>query len=187
MKRRILEGALAVFKKQGIKFTMDNLAEELGMSKKTIYTVFPDKGTLLCELVDYVFDEIKESEETILGKNDIPLQDRIRQMLGAMPESYTELDFTQLYMYKDKYPKAYARITEHLESGWEKTNELLDEGVRGGVIREDIDYSVFQMIYEAALERFLSAGELSKYGITYMEAMNQLVDIMMDGIAKTKE
>ena len=46
MNERILEGALNVFKAKGPKFTMDDLATEMKMSKKTIYTVFRDKNEL---------------------------------------------------------------------------------------------------------------------------------------------
>ena len=43
MNERILEGALNVFKAKGPKFTMDDIASEMKMSKKTIYTVFNNK------------------------------------------------------------------------------------------------------------------------------------------------
>ena len=38
MEKRIIEGALRIVARQGVRFTMDELATELGMSKKTIYT-----------------------------------------------------------------------------------------------------------------------------------------------------
>ena len=45
---------------------MDDLAAILGMSKKTIYNVFSDKNSLFLDMVDYLFDTIKESERAIL-------------------------------------------------------------------------------------------------------------------------
>ena len=53
MEKRIIEGALHIVEKQGVKFTMDELASELGMSKKTIYTVFRDKNELLSTYPSY--------------------------------------------------------------------------------------------------------------------------------------
>ena len=44
LRESILEGTLKAFNQKGLKFTMDDLAGILGMSKKTIYTVFRDKG-----------------------------------------------------------------------------------------------------------------------------------------------
>ena len=53
MEKRIIEGALRIVARQGVRFTMDELATELGMSKKTIYTVFSDKNELLLAMVSY--------------------------------------------------------------------------------------------------------------------------------------
>ena len=52
LKETILEGTLKAFNEKGLKFTMDDIAEKLGMSKKTIYTVFEDKESLFLDMVD---------------------------------------------------------------------------------------------------------------------------------------
>ena len=67
MKEKIIEATIRVFNQKGLKFTMDDIAKELSMSKKTIYTVFEDKESLLFEMVDYCFDKIKESEDAVLS------------------------------------------------------------------------------------------------------------------------
>ncbi len=178
---RILEGAYSVYKSKGVKFTMDDLATELKMSKKTIYTVFPDKGTLLYEMVEYAFDNIKKAEDEVVNNPDLDIVDKIKNILGVMPESYEGIDFTQLYVLKGKYPKAYKRMQERLESGWEQTLSLIDEGIKQGVVR-DVNKVVFQIAHEAAIERFLMGDELQKNKMTYMDAMNELVTILVDGI-----
>ena len=63
LKDDILEATIQAFQKKGLKFTMDDIASLLGISKKTIYTVFPDKNSLVLEMVDYCFSSIKESEQ----------------------------------------------------------------------------------------------------------------------------
>ena len=89
MEKRIIEGALRIVARQGVRFTMDELATELGMSKKTIYTVFSDKNELLLAMVDYVFDYIKESEAMVMEDKHLSLLQKIRKILGVMPENYT--------------------------------------------------------------------------------------------------
>ena len=42
-KEKILEATIKVFNRKGLKFTMDDIASELSMSKKTIYTVLREK------------------------------------------------------------------------------------------------------------------------------------------------
>lgn len=181
MEKRIIEGALHIVEKQGVKFTMDELASELGMSKKTIYTVFRDKNELLIAMVDYVFDYIKESEALVMEDKHLSLLQKIRKILGVMPENYTDFDFTQFYVLRDKHPEVYERVRQRLESGWEMTNRLLEQGVEEGLIRS-VDFRVFQLVFESAVERFIMGDELEREEIDYMQALEELVTIMVDGI-----
>ena len=101
-KERILKGTIQAFNEKGLKFTMDDLARILGMSKKTIYVEFTDKNSLFLAMVDYLFDGIKESEEEIINNTDIDIVDKITTMLGVLPESYKDIDlrkdgFTFIY------------------------------------------------------------------------------------------
>ena len=61
LRTRILDEAARQFDKKGIKFTMDDLARSLGMSKKTIYTVFEDKKSIMIDTIDRFFDARKVS------------------------------------------------------------------------------------------------------------------------------
>ena len=56
LQKNILDATLRVFDRKGLKFTMDDLAKELSISKKTIYTVYDDKEALFLAMVDYIFD-----------------------------------------------------------------------------------------------------------------------------------
>ena len=109
LREKILEGAVSVYRKKGIKFTMDDLAKEISMSKKTIYTVFRDKKHLIYDLVNYVFDQIKESEAAVVNDDSLSTTEKLRRVLSLMPESFTGVDFPSLYDYKDKYLRIICR------------------------------------------------------------------------------
>ena len=47
--------AMQLFRQQGLHFTMQQVAEPLHISKKTIYTVYPSKEALLLDMVDHAF------------------------------------------------------------------------------------------------------------------------------------
>lgn len=102
-KEKILQATIQAFNQKYFKFTMDDIASILAMSKKTIYTIFKDKNTLFMEMVDYLFDTIKESESEIIEDNTLSTIEKIRRILGVMPESYKDIDLRQLYMLKDKF------------------------------------------------------------------------------------
>lgn len=65
LQKNILDATLRVFDQKGLKFTMDDLAKELSISKKTIYTVYDDKEALFLAMVDYIFDSIKETNRNL--------------------------------------------------------------------------------------------------------------------------
>ena len=125
----ILEGTIQAFNRKGLKFTMDDIAGQLGMSKKTIYTVFRDKETMFFAMVDYMFDSIKESERQVLRDESFTTVEKIRRVLGVLPEGYKDIDFRQLYLLKDKYPVIYKQVEKRLETGWETTIQLLEQGM----------------------------------------------------------
>lgn len=181
MKQKIVEGALDVYRQKGAKFTMDDLASYLGMSKKTIYTVIPDKRTLFTDMVNFTFDAIKKSEEEVMNQPGLSTEEKLRKILGVMPDQVIGMDFTQMYSMKDKYPEAYKVISQRLESGWELTISLLQQGVDEGVFRP-INVAIFQMVFESSIERFLNGSELKDNRIDYMDALQQLVDLLVDGI-----
>ncbi len=180
-KERILKGTIQAFNEKGLKFTMDDLARILGMSKKTIYVEFTDKNSLFLAMVDYLFDGIKESEEEIINNTDIDIVDKITTMLGVLPESYKDIDLRQLYMLKDKYPVIYKRVEERFENGWQQTIELLKEAMEEGKVRK-VNVDIFKMMMEAALEQFFQRDILIYNSLSYEEGLKEVVRILMNGI-----
>ncbi len=183
VKTKILEATIKVFNRKGLKFTMDDIAHELSMSKKTIYTIFRDKESMFYAMVDYCFDTIKESEDAIVKDKSLNTKERLRKLLGVLPEGYKDIDFRQLYILKDKYPKIYQKVEERLENGWEKTIALIEQGIREGVFRE-VRIPILKTMFEATLEQFFQRNILLDNGIAYHEALEEVVTILMEGILK---
>ena len=181
MNEKILQGALKVFREKGPKFTMDDLASEMKMSKKTIYTIFTDKNELMCEMMDFAFDMIKDAEDKIYNDTSKNITEKIRGILAVLPESHYGFDYTAMRQLADKYPMAYKKMTDRLDSGWEKTMELLNSGIEAGQIRQ-IDLRVFKLMYEACVEKLLMGDFLEKSEVDYPTALAEVVDVMVDGI-----
>ena len=182
VRQMILNGTMEVFNQKGLKFTMDDIAKQLGISKKTIYKVFDDKEKMFLEMVDYLFDQIKASEEEVMQDKGLTTLEKIRKILGVMPESYREIDLRKLYELKEKYPTTYRRVEERLETGWENTIALLEQGMREGVIRS-LPICLVKMMLESALEQFFQRDILIANNLSYGEALDYVVDILVNGIA----
>lgn len=181
LRETILEGTIQAYCEKGLKFTMDDVAKVLGMSKKTIYTVFRDKESLFLTMVDYMFDSIKESEQRVLADDSLSTIEKLRQMLGVLPDGYKDLDFRQLYLLKDKYPTTYKQVERRLETGWETTISLIKQGMEEGVIRR-VQIPIVKIMLEASLEQFFQRDILIQNQIAYKDALQEVVDILVDGI-----
>ncbi len=186
LREKILLGTLQAFNKKGLKFTMDDICGILGISKKTIYTVFRDKEELFLAMVDYLFDTIKESEQKVVNDESLTTVEKIHGILGVLPEGYREVNFQQLYLLKDKYPNTYKQVEKRLETGWETTIALLEQGMEEGVI-QPIKIPILKMMMEATLEQFFQRDILIRNNISYAEALDEVVNILMNGIVLTEK
>ncbi len=186
MNERILEGALKVFREKGPKFTMDDLATEMKMSKKTIYTIFADKNELMCDMMDFAFDLIKAAEDKVYYDNNLTTVEKIRGILAVLPESHYGFDYTAMRQLAEKYPAAYQKMIDRLDGGWEKTMELLRRGIAEGELRP-LNLEIFKLMYEACVDKLLMGGFLKSNDVSYPEALAEVVDVMIDGIVTKEE
>ena len=180
-KEEILKATLQVFNDKGLKFTMDDIAERMKISKKTLYKVFDDKETLFLAMVDYMFDTIKESERAVIENEDLSTVDKIHKVLGVLPEGYKDVDLRQLYLLKDKYPKIYKQVELRLETGWETTIELIEQGIAEGCI-QPVRIPILKMMLEASVEQFFQRDILVQNKVSYQDALDEVVNILMEGI-----
>lgn len=180
-KEEILKATLQVFNDKGLKFTMDDIAERMKISKKTLYKVFDDKEALFLAMVDYMFDTIKESERAVVENEDLSTVDKIHKILGVLPEGYKDVDLRQLYLLKEKYPKIYKQVELRLETGWETTIELIEQGIAEGCI-QPVRIPILKMMLEASVEQFFQRDILVRNKVTYQDALDEVVNILMEGI-----
>lgn len=185
-REKILEATIKVFNQKGLKFAMDDIAAELGMSKKTIYVTFKDKESMFLGTVDYCFDKIKDQKQMVLEDDTLSTSEKLRKVLGVMPEGYKEIDFGKLYVLKDKYPKIYRQVEARLETGWEGVMLLVEQGMKEGVVRP-INTCIVKTMMEATLEQFFQRDVLVMNNITYNDALQEVVDILIRGITVAEE
>lgn len=182
LKQSIIETAIMLFAREGLHFTMQEIAAEMHIAKKTIYTVFPSKESLLCAMLDEGFSSIHADKKKII-ESDMDLIDKIRTVMIAMPDQYQLLDFRKLNDLHEKYPAAYERLIMHLEEDWDPVIRLLETAASEGRIRP-VSIPLFRMIFTSSLESFLFTDTLSREKISYQQALHELMDILISGIRK---
>ncbi len=120
LRTRLRAVGMELFRRDGLRFTMQQAAAMMHISKKTIYAVYPSKEALLLDMVDDAFTRIHARKQRILDGPGT-LAEKLRAVIIALPEEYTALDLQQMDLLDEKYPRVAARVREHLETGWEPT------------------------------------------------------------------
>lgn len=181
LKERIMEATIDEFNEKGVKFTMDDLAKRLAMSKKTIYKVFKDKEILFIETVDYCFDMIKMGEASILADSSLDVVEKIKAILVVLPGRYSQIDWRKIYAGKEKFPEAYKEIRKRLETDWNGTIGLIEQGIAENKVRP-ICIPVLKVMVQATIEQFLVNPILIEHQVSYEEALKEMVNIIIEGI-----
>ncbi|MDD6995464.1 MAG: TetR/AcrR family transcriptional regulator [Candidatus Borkfalkiaceae bacterium] len=71
MKDRIIEESIASLRREGLRFSVDTLAERLNISKKTIYKYFPTKEALAVALYQKYYADLKVQAESLAGEDSV--------------------------------------------------------------------------------------------------------------------
>ena len=184
LRKRVIDAASVLFGKEGLRFTMQQVADALHISKKTIYAVYPSKEALLLDMVDALFAEIHRAKQAQIDAGG-PIEQQIQAVIVALPEQYRTIDFRMLRTLDEKYPAVGCRVRAHLESNWEPTIALLEKGMAEGRIRP-VPISVLQRMVTASIECFLSDGK-GENEPSYLDTLAAMIDIIMNGIRRRND
>ena len=148
MKEKIINKSKDMFLKLGFKsITMDDIAFEMGISKKTIYKYFSNKELLIEESTQMVHEEVRETIESTVAKNHNAIEENfeIRRMFKEMFK-YSET--SPVYQLKKHYPEVYQRVVGYqieICQGCFRDNIL--KGISEGLYRDTIDVENYVKFY----------------------------------------
>lgn len=141
----IVNEALGYFIKYGVKnFTMDDVAEKLGVSKKTLYTLFINKENLLFETVDELWQNFLMEVKKINSSCELnPLQKIIKIYTFSITTIKTidPIFIQSLQKYQSKVMRSFQNNREHFKN--EIIKPLLIEAQESDLIDEDLDIDFY--------------------------------------------
>ncbi len=181
LREKILNSAITAFGEKGLKLTMDDVAKGARISKKTLYNVFWDKEDLFFALTDYYFSEMKAQERAIMEDDSLDTLEKLRRLIVVQPERYKSVGLSKLYQLRDRYPETYQRVANYLETDWDSAITLFKRGMEEGVLRK-MSIPVVKAMVEGTIQRFLASSILVEYEISFEDALQEMIDVIMDGI-----
>ena len=81
MREKIIDATVEEFKQNGLKFTMNDLAKRLGISKKTIYTVFESKQAVLVAVADRYAADLYSMQEELEADVSLNVVQKLEKLL----------------------------------------------------------------------------------------------------------
>jgi AcrR family transcriptional regulator len=148
VKQKILTKSAEMFLNLGVKsVTMDEIAAELGISKKTIYAHYSTKTKLIEATALHVFETITEGVEKIREEQNDPIEEMYAIKNFACQHLQNEKSSPQ-YQLQKYYPKVYETVRSKQRFVMEEqTRSNLQRGIENGVYRSDIPLDFISRIY----------------------------------------
>lgn len=182
MKDIIMKAAAEKIQAYGLrKFTMDEIAEELKISKKTIYKYFKSKD----DIITQYFTEIIETDKNDT-LNSVQKDSSLVEKLNSIICSYHKYKLPMKVLdeaYKFYYDE-WNRIQELKDFKLALIEKVLKKGMEEGIIKSDINLNVISYILESISNTVLNYEFLSKNNMTMKEAVSQAMSIILYGIIK---
>ena len=148
MRDKILEKATDLFLNLGFKsVTMDDLAQDMGISKKTIYSHYPNKNVLVEACTMHVFHQISDGIDHICNLELNPIEELYEIKKFAMHHLKNERSSPQ-YQLQKYFPRIYRSLRgKQFEVMQECVIENLKKGIEIGVYRDNLNLEFVSRIY----------------------------------------
>ena len=183
LRERIILAAVELFTTNGIKsITMDEIAASLGISKRTLYEVFPDKETLLEECI------LKSQKDgDIFVKGVIETSSNVLEvLLRCYQWSIERFHATNKKFFEDikKYPKAYQLMKNNRKRSSEDTVNFFKEGVKQGIFRDDVNFAIINLLVRDQLDLLMNSDICNEY--SFLEVYESIMFTFLRGISTEK-
>ena len=188
LRERIILKAREKFAHRGYgKTSMDAIAGELAISKKTLYKFFPTKLRLAEMLVAHKLAEINRRCDAILA-SPLPAIEKLLRIVQMITEQQQHFVTKPLLeSLQRQLPHLWQRIEAFRRERMRKNFEvILEQGKRDGAVRADFNREMFFHFLLGAINEGLNPEVLIHSSYSMHEALSVLFDIFMNGALTPK-
>lgn len=178
LKDKILETSMRMFQEKGIRAVkMDDIANKLSISKRTLYEIYDDKERLLFEGVKR-FHNIRQEQ---LRKVSIDSDNVMDVILYAYKQHVESFRHTNPMFYSDmeKYPKILKFFEQENENSHVQFVDFLRRGVNEGFFRDDVNYDIVACMFDALGKFVMSKSLYHRYSME--DLMSNIIFVSLRG------
>lgn len=184
IKLKILQKSEELFVQFGFsKVTVDEIAQSLGMSKKTIYTYFKSKEDILLKMLEGLKNNLKKLIDPILENQHISCLEKMNRIMPILASQISKMRgrFAEDLM---KYsPEIWNQILifrrEHI---FQHFGQIIRQGISEGLIQKNIDERLIIQIYTSIIEGVFNPQLLSSISHSAEEVYRIVLHTFFFGI-----
>src|ERR1700752_728332 len=165
--QRIVTAARRHFFAHGFRsVTMDDLAEELGMSKKTLYGAFPSKDTLLRAVLLDKFQSVETDLDSIMADASTDVLTALQRLLACMQRHTEEIQPPFVRDIRREAPELFKLVEERRRAMIQRYfGKIFDEGRAAGIIRSDVSTELIVEILLSAVQAIMNPTKMDELGL----------------------
>jgi len=187
VQERIKQKADELFRRYGIRsVTMDDIAAQLGMSKKTIYQYYADKD----QLVDAVaLEEIKFSQDSCLTNADAADNaiEEIFMVMEFVEVMFRNMNPSMLYDLEKYHPGGYRKFLEHKNKFiYEMVKKNIERGIAEELYRAEIDVEILTRYRLESMMMAFNPGLFPSAKFNLVKLQHELLEHFLYGVSTLK-
>ncbi len=186
-REKILEAAATRFMELGIsKVTLDEIAADLRMSKKTLYKHFTSKEDLLKNIIHERIKRNGKRFTDIMGSGK-PFAEKLQEMFAFAGKEFS-VPGKQFIIDLRRFSPDLWEEADTFRRKIMVTNvrNMVDLGKNEGMIRKDLDVDLFVLVFLSAVQDILTPQTLSEHPFSALQAFQGILKIIFTG-ALTEE
>ena len=184
---QIIGQAYSIFMQHGIKnVSMDDVCRQMGISKKTLYKYVDNKADLMKKISQHIQDLIKERIGEVEGQG-LNAIDVLLEMSRVSSGNHVRINPMVTYEIRKYYPQVYDNcICTKKELIVNSILKNLEQGIREGLYRPDLNREIVAHLYFKKIEEFhtLEGEELKEF--SYSKVFEVMFENHIRGIANKK-
>lgn len=165
LSRRIIDKATEMFLSKGIKAVkMDDVANDLSISKRTLYEIFSNKEMLLLHCVQSMWEERREHFKRFEAEGS---HSEIEKILEFYRFQLRRSSMVSLSFVKElkKYPTVIQWVEASNRKIREEAKVFFEKGIANGYFRKDVNYDLIEEYSDIAIADATENGLMDKYGV----------------------
>jgi AcrR family transcriptional regulator len=167
-------------------FTMDALAAELGMSKKTLYVHFAGKDEIVSAVIDDLAAEIRGRADALLGNRELNLAEKLRGFVEDLVNRIGKLNPRAIRDVQRFAPQLYARLEEVRGTVLPYVfGRFIEEGQAAGLVRPSLPAGFAIEFFLHAMQGMMHPATLDRLDLTPREAIPTAIALFFGGLLTT--